>query len=111
MQALIAALAGIIAGIFLGFWLRQHSVKNEKQSLIQNAAQALDAERRSAEGRESSWREQLEMSRKEVAELRPKAEELAASRQKLADEEAKYVQMKAELDSAFKSAAADALRA
>ena len=107
MQALIgavAALAGIIAGIILGYWVRQLSAKNEKQAFEQNATQALDTERRSAEARESSLREQIETARREVAELRPKAEELAVSRQKLADEEAKYAQMKAELDSAFKSA-------
>ncbi|HEY1987291.1 MAG TPA: DNA recombination protein RmuC [Terracidiphilus sp.] len=110
MQALIAALAAL-AGIILGYFLRHSSVKNEKRSQELNAAQALDAERRSAEAREAGLREQIENARREVAELRPKAEELAASRQKLADEEAKYLQMKAELDSAFKSAAADALRA
>jgi DNA recombination protein RmuC len=40
-----------------------------------------------------------------------RGQELATARQKLHDEEAKYTQMKADLDSAFKGAAADALRA
>jgi DNA recombination protein RmuC len=114
MQPFFAAFAAL-AGILLGYFLRHASAKNEKKSLelnaAQNAALALDAERRSAEARESGLREQIETARSEVAELRPKAEELAASRQKLVDEQAKYIQMKAELDSAFKSAAADALRA
>jgi len=54
---------------------------------------------------------QLDEARNELRDLRPKAEELAATRQQLKNEEAKYAQMKADLDAAFKSAAADALRA
>jgi DNA recombination protein RmuC len=54
---------------------------------------------------------QLDAQKNELKELRPKAEELAAARQQLKDEEARYAQMKADLDSAFKGAAADALRA
>jgi DNA recombination protein RmuC len=101
----------------------------------------------------SSAREQLDLSRAEVAGLKPKAEErerfkaqteerdsaierlrdekarletrfgaateelkvfgqkLATAEQRLKDEEAKYAQMRADLDTAFKGAAADALRA
>ena len=40
-----------------------------------------------------------------------RGQELATVQQRLRDEEAKYIQMKADLDSAFKGAAADALRA
>jgi DNA recombination protein RmuC len=54
---------------------------------------------------------QIDEARNEIKELRPKAEELAATRQQLKNEEAKYAQMKADLDAAFKTAAADALRA
>jgi DNA recombination protein RmuC len=43
--------------------------------------------------------------------LRPKADELTRVQEQLRNEEAKYTQMKADLDSAFKAAAADALRA
>jgi DNA recombination protein RmuC len=77
----------------------------------QGRTQALTSEQKLAEAREAGMREQLEAARTEIAELRPKAEELAAVRQQLKNEEAKYVQMKADLDTAFKSAAADALRA
>ena len=54
---------------------------------------------------------QLDEAKNEIKELRPKAEELAAARQQLKNEEAKYSQMKADLDAAFKAAAAAALRA
>jgi len=53
----------------------------------------------------------LDEAKNEVKELRPKAEELAATRQQLKNEQEKYIQMKADLDAAFKGAAADALRA
>jgi len=53
----------------------------------------------------------LDEAKEEIKELRPKAEELAATKQQLKDEEEKYARMKADLDAAFKGAAADALRA
>ena len=48
---------------------------------------------------------QLDEAKNEIKELRPKAEELAAAKQQLKNEEAKYTQMKADLDAAFKGAA------
>jgi DNA recombination protein RmuC len=109
MTPALFVLPVVAVGVFLvGLWLGLRHSRSGGQLQL---AQAIEAERRSAEAREAGLREQIETARGEVAELRPKAEELAASRQKLADEEAKYAQMKAELDSAFKSAAADALRA
>ncbi len=54
---------------------------------------------------------QLDDARKEIKELRPKVEELAAAKQQLRNEQEKYAQMKADLETAFKGAAADALRA
>jgi DNA recombination protein RmuC len=54
----------------------------------------------------------LETRLRSVTEERDlRGQELATARQKLHDEEAKYAQMKADLDAAFKGAAADALRA
>ncbi len=53
----------------------------------------------------------LDEARKEIKDLRPKSEELAAAKQQLKSEDAKYAQMKSDLDIAFKGAAADALRA
>lgn len=93
---------------FLGLWL---GLRHGRSGLQGQLSQAVEAERRSSEAREAGLREQIDAARGELAELRPKAEDLAATRQKLSDEEAKYAQMKAELDAAFKSAAADALRA
>jgi len=58
-----------------------------------------------------SARLSLDEAKNEIKELRPKAEELAATRQQLKNEQEKYAQMKADLDEAFKGAAADALRA
>jgi DNA recombination protein RmuC len=109
MNTVLFVVPLISVGVFLvGLWL---GLRNGRSTLQSQLVQAVDAERRSAEARETGLREQIDAARREVTELRPKAEELAASRQKLADEEAKYAQMKGELDSAFKSAAADALRA
>jgi len=53
----------------------------------------------------------LDEAKNELKDLRPKAEELAAAKQQLKHEQEKYAQMKADLDTAFKGAAADALRA
>lgn len=97
-----------VAVLLLGLWLGYRQGRAGAQTQLD---QALVNERKLAEGREASLREQLDRARSEIAELRPKAEELAAVRQQLKDEEAKYAQMKADLDSAFKGAAADALRA
>ena len=55
---------------------------------------------------------ELEIRARATAEERDTlGRSLATARQRLSDEEAKYAQMKADLDSAFKGAAADALRA
>jgi DNA recombination protein RmuC len=68
-------------------------------------------ERNLAEAREAPLREQCEAAKAEIAALKPKAEELTRVAEQLRNEEAKYAQMKADLDTAFKGAAADALRA
>ena len=94
--------------LLLGIWL---GIRQGRSGLRGLLMATLEGERRAAEAREAGLREQVEAGRREIAELRPKAEELAATRQQLRGEEAKYAQMKAELDAAFKSAAADALRA
>lgn len=72
---------------------------------------ALAGERKLAETRESALREQLQAAKTEADALKPKAEELARVEEQLKGEREKYAQMKADLDTAFKSAAADALRA
>jgi DNA recombination protein RmuC len=106
-SAIVFAL--IVVGVFLfGLWLGLRQSRTGAQAQFD---QALANERNLAATREAGMREQLEAAKKENAELRPKAEELAAARQQLKDDEAKYAQMKADLDAAFKGAAADALRA
>jgi DNA recombination protein RmuC len=73
--------------------------------------QGRAGERNLAEARETPLREQLKAVTDEIAALRLKAEELTRVQEQLRNEEAKYAQMKADLDTAFKGAAADALRA
>jgi DNA recombination protein RmuC len=94
--ALVAALVAV-AVFFLGHWV--------------GIRQGQSGERKLAEAREVGLREQLGDARDEVAALKPKAEELTRVQEQLRNEEAKYAQMKADLDTAFKGAAADALRA
>ena len=136
----------LLVGLFLGLYLGRSGAHSRSDL-------AMAGERRLAESREESLREQLEAARAEAAALRPRAEErerfkaqteerdalidslrlektelearsrvtaderdalgrrLATADQRLRDEEAKYAQMKADLDTAFKGAAADALRA
>lgn len=72
---------------------------------------AGESERKLGEARELALREQLDASRLEIAALQPKAEELTRVQEQLRNEETKYAQMKQDLDTAFKAAAADALRA
>lgn len=76
----------VIAVFLLGLWLGHMQGRSGAQVLLDDA-------------------------KNEIRELRQKAEELAAAKQQLKNEEEKYAQMKADLDAAFKSAAADALRA
>ncbi len=99
----------IAVGLFLfGLWLGLRQGKSAGTAQLQ---QAQENERRLAETREAGLRQQLETANGEIAMLRPRAEELVAVRQQLKDEQEKYAQMKADLDAAFKGAAADALRA
>lgn len=84
-SAIVFALVAI--GVFLlGLWLGHKQARAGSQGLLDEA-------------------------KNEIRDLRPKAEELAAARQQLKNEQEKYAQMKADLDAAFKGAAADALRA
>lgn len=89
---------------WLGFRRGQSAAKSQAEEAVAN-------ERKLAEVRETSLREQLDKAREEIAALRPKESELSAVKQQLEDEQKKYAQMKADLDAAFKGAAADALRA
>lgn len=84
-SAIVFALVAI--GVFLlGLWLGHKQARAGSQGLLDEA-------------------------KNEIRDLRPKAEELAAARQQLKNEQEKYAQMKADLDAAFKGAAADALLA
>jgi DNA recombination protein RmuC len=95
-SAILFALVAVIS-LFIGLWL--------------GFRQGRAGERHLGEAREAPLREQFETAKAEIAALRPKAEELTRVTEQLRSEEAKYAQMKADLDTAFKGAAADALRA
>ena len=102
MLGVTIAFAVIAVGVFfLGLLLGQR----------QGATAAAESERKIGDARESAQREQFEAARREVAELKPKAEELTRIQEQLRNEQAKYAQMKSDLDVAFKGAAAEALRA
>jgi DNA recombination protein RmuC len=60
-----------------GLWF---GIRHGRSSIQGQLGPALDAERRSAEAREAGLREQIEAGRRDIADLRPKAEELAAVR-------------------------------
>jgi DNA recombination protein RmuC len=92
----------------IGLWIGSRQAKG---SALSQLDQALSNERKIAETRESGLREQLDAAKDEIAELRPKADDLTRVKEQLKNEEVKYQQMKADLDTAFKGAAADALRA
>jgi DNA recombination protein RmuC len=95
-SALLFALVAAIL-LFLGLWL--------------GFRLGCAGERNLSQAREAPLREQFEAAKAEIAALKPKAEELTRVTEQLRNEEAKYAQMKADLDTAFKGAAADALRA
>src|SRR5580658_3665126 len=96
----LIAVAVFLLGLLIGF----------RQGRGQVDA-AVGNERNVAEAREAATLRQLEGANAEIATLRPKAEELTRVQEQLRNEQTKYAQMKADLDSAFKGAAADALRA
>lgn len=114
---LIVVAVAAIAGILVWSERRSATAKAELSAAKTELAQARLAadqgvknERELAALRESTLEEKLKSANTQLAELRPKSEELAAVRQQLASEQEKYAHMKADLDAAFKSAAADALR-
>src|SRR5580658_2351044 len=100
----LIAVAMLLFGLWLGFRQSQSGAKTRLDEAVAN-------ERKLSEAREAGLREQLNSASREVADLRPKAEELTRVQEQLRNEQTKYAQMKADLDSAFKGAAADALRA
>ncbi len=100
----IVYVLALVAIFVLGLWV---GLRHEKLQV----QQALEGERKLSETREAALREQLESVRAETAELKPKADELTRVQEQLKHEQEKYAQMKADLDTAFKGAAADALRA
>jgi DNA recombination protein RmuC len=97
-----------VALFLIGLWMGLRNGRTSSQSLFE---QKLESERMLAETREAALREQFEAAKIEIAGLKPKAEELTRVQEQLRNEEAKYTQMKQDLDTAFKGAAADALRA
>lgn len=101
-------LALVAVAIFLlGLWVGFLNGRSGSRSLLD---QAVSNEQKFAEARETGLREQLQTATGELAALKPKAEELARVEEQLKNEQTKYAQMKADLDAAFKGAAAEALR-
>ncbi len=96
----LIALFSAALGVWFGLWFAKTGTQTQVQSEKQMAAI-----------REQAFREQVEVLSAELIELRPKAIELARLQEQLTQEQAKYAQMKTDLDNAFKAAAADALRA
>jgi DNA recombination protein RmuC len=130
MEAFLVGFAAL-AGILLGFWLRSTDVNAEKALLQQrnreletslSAARDELAQSRAesnaragfealAQEREKNATEMAAERDKLRDEVQAKTGELAAVSQQLKDGEERYAQMKADLESAFKGVAADALRA
>jgi DNA recombination protein RmuC len=106
-SAVLFALVAV-AVFFLGLII---GVRQGRSGAKIQTDQALASEQKLAETREASLRDQLAAAKDEVAALKPKAEELTRVQEQLKNEQVKYSQMKADLDTAFKGAAADALRA
>jgi DNA recombination protein RmuC len=100
----LVAVALFLLGLWLGAWQSRAASQNQMDI-------TLGGERKLAETREAALREQFETAKAELAELRLKAEELTRLQEQLRNEEKKYAQMKEDLDTAFKGAACDALRA
>jgi DNA recombination protein RmuC len=100
--ALVAVAIALIC-LFLGHQWGRSTVKAQVE-------EALENERRFADAREFALRQQLDEKITEIAALKPRAEELTRVQEQLKHEQAKYDQMKGDLDVAFKGAAAEALR-
>lgn len=90
----VVALAIAAACLFAGFVWGRSNVKAQIEYAVEKEHVALDA-------REFAMRTQLEDAIAEVARLRPLAEELSRVQKRLEREQAKYVQMKAEFNSAM----------
>ena len=97
---LVAALVGALLGYFAG----RNSTRAEITMLRQASTEMSEVLERDGTAAESRARE----LQGEITRL---TGELATANATLAGEEKKYAQMKADLDSAFRAAAADALRA
>lgn len=96
----LVAVATLLIGLLLGY--RQGKSRLDE---------AVDNEKKLAEARESGLHQQLAVAAGELLVLRPKSEELARTQEQLKAEQAKYNQMKADLDTTFESVASQALRA
>ncbi len=96
----LIALFSAALGVWLGLWFAKTGMQTQVQ-----------LEKQLAAIREQALRDQVEALTVELIELRPKAFELARLQEQLIQEQAKYTQMKTDLDNAFKAAATDVLRA
>jgi DNA recombination protein RmuC len=97
-----------VLSIVLGFWLGLRKGAGDGNKRLD---ETLEHERKLSATREEGLKGQLDTANAEIKDLRPKMEELSAVKQQLANEEKKYAQMKTDLETAFKGAAADVLQA
>ncbi len=100
----LAAFVLLLIALWVGYLRGRSGAKSQLDDALTN-------ERRLSETREGALQRRLDDAMLELTALRPKAEEVARLEEKIRNEEAKYAQMKADLDTTFKGAAADALRA
>lgn len=109
MVTILTVVAATAVVMFLlGKWV---GIRQSRADAISQLEQSVNGERNVALAREAGLREQLDAAKVEIVDLRPKAEQLAATRQQLQDEQDKYAQMKADLEVAFGDLAARALSA
>lgn len=95
----VVAVMALLVGLQVGYGLGKSRL-----------TEAVENERKLAEVRESGFRGQLAVADGELTVLRPKAEELVRTQEQLKAEQAKYNQMKSDINETFKGMASDALR-
>jgi len=100
MQTLVIGAIAVLVGVLLGFWLGKSS-SHAESGLLREQIKGLEMEK-------ASQAAELKALQTDITRL---TGELGTAQASLSAEISKYAQMKADLDTAFRGAAADALRA
>ena len=100
MQTLVIGAIAVLVGVLLGFWLGKSS-SHAESGLLREQIKGLEMEK-------ASQAAELKALQTDITRL---TGELGTAQASLSAEISKYAQMKADLDMAFRGAAADALRA